>query len=142
MLRLIKKEDFSQIFELSKKVLIEGENYSEEYLKKICISNSGYCYLKNDIIIGYLLFTIKNNKKFIAQVCVNPNFQNIGICKILLKVFLLNNKNEDIFLHVRTSNLKAIHIYIKFGFKEINVEKDYYSYTSLNDDASLMKLTE
>lgn len=137
MIKKIEINDANSILELSKKVLICGEIYRYEFIIELCLNRMGYCYLYNNNIIGYLLYIKKNDKIIIAQICVEEKYQNKGICKILLEIFFKNTIG-DIYLHVRKTNLKALHIYKKYGFEEIEEIENYYSYTSKNDNALYM----
>ena len=46
----------------------------------------------------------------------------------------------NIFLEVRASNASAIHLYEKYGFRQISVRKGYY--TKPLEDALVMKREE
>ena len=61
---------------------------------------------------------------------VLPEFRKSGIGFEIVNSALEILKNDGInkvFLEVRESNIPAINLYLKCGFKKINVRKKYYS---------------
>lgn len=69
--------------------------------------------------------SLKNTADFsdVLDIAVIPEFQNKGIGSKLLQ--FIGNKN--LILEVRKSNLNAIELYKKAGFKIISTRKNYYS---------------
>lgn len=66
----------------------------------------------------------------IEEVFVLPEFRKSGIGFEIVNSALEMLKNDGInkvFLEVRESNIPAINLYLKCGFKKINVRKKYYS---------------
>ena len=131
MLRKIKYSDFNEIIELSKKIFFDNEVKQKEELKK----NSGYVYVFNNKIVGFILLKKINEGKLISLFGVDENYRNMGIGNLLITKCI---ENKDIYyLHVRKSNEKAKKLYLKKGFKEINIIKDYY--TQNKEDAIYME---
>ena len=71
----------------------------------------------------------------IINIAVSSCFQNEGIASSLLEYVTNNFKYEKILLEVNETNYKAINLYKKFGFKEINKRKKYYG----ENDAIIME---
>ena len=75
-------------------------------------------------------FTICKSSKFISELRrIRKEFQGKGLSKILMEDFFNRIKNVDIktiTLEVRVSNVNAIGLYEKYGFKNISVRKKYY----------------
>ncbi|MCX8074720.1 MAG: ribosomal protein S18-alanine N-acetyltransferase [Clostridia bacterium] len=92
--------------------------------------SSRYYILKlNEKIVGYIGSKILVDSLDIESIVIKKDLQNKGYGKILLKHVIEVAKNENIqniFLEVRCSNIPAIKLYEKFGFKKLNVRKNYY----------------
>ena len=96
--------------------------------------------MKDDEIVGYVMcrieYGISNFKKSFAKkghiisLAVIPSMRRRGIGEQLMRKALENmrkiyNVNES-FLEVRVSNIPAINLYKKLGFKTIRVIRKYY----------------
>jgi len=96
--------------------------------------------MKDDEIVGYVMcrieYGISNLKKSFAKkghiisLAVIPSMRRRGIGEQLMRKALENmrkiyNVNES-FLEVRVSNIPAINLYKKLGFKTIRVIRKYY----------------
>ena len=89
-----------------------------------------YFVLKsNNNIIGYISFNIVFENMDIQSIVIDKNFQKKGFGTYLLNFaiqYAKDNNVINIFLEVRKSNIKAIKLYEKIGFKFINTRKGYY----------------
>ena len=95
------------------------------------------CIYHNDKLIGYILYKSLYNFINIDNLGVIYEYRNKGIGTLLIK-FLINlaKKNKmNIRLQVRISNIIAINLYSKLGFKKKYILKNYYS----NEDGWLME---
>ena len=100
-------------------------------------NKSGLCVYHNDKLIGYILYKSLYNFINIDSLGVIYEYRNKGIGTLLIK-FLINlaKKNKmNIRLQVRISNIIAINLYSKLGFKKKSILKNYYS----NEDGWLME---
>ena len=86
-----------------------------------------------DEIIGYIDYMITFNSATISKIAIKSEYQKNGLGSKLME-YMMDDLNslgygeiETITLEVRISNIKAISLYKKFGFKEVNVKKNYYS---------------
>lgn len=89
-------------------------------------------------IIGYISFSHIFDIE-IESIIVKSSYQRQGIGTLLLKYvfnFSKENKINNVFLEVRKSNLAAISLYKKMGFKIISIRKKYYENT---EDALILK---
>ena len=89
-------------------------------------------------IVGYISFSYIFDIE-IESVIVKSSYQRQGIGTLLLKYvfnFSKENKINNVFLEVRKSNLAAISLYKKMGFKIISIRKKYYENT---EDALILK---
>jgi len=96
--------------------------------------------LDNDLI-GYIIYNIVQDEAHITNFAIKKEHQNKGFGSILLEFAINNIKNlgvKSIYLEVRVSNERALHIYEKFGFKKLYIRKKYYLDTQ--EDAIVMGL--
>ena len=141
MIRLYNKKDIPSIVALELDTL--GTTLGSEMLEDN-LSNSMshfYVYLDKNEIIGYISIFFDGEQGEILNFCVNKGYQKKGIgTKILAYAMnILHSKGAKSFiLEVRESNIGAISLYEKFGFKRISVRKNYYS----NNENAIVYLKE
>lgn len=95
-------------------------------------------------VIGYATMRLLGDEAEILNIAVNKNFRQQGYGKMLLQYLLIFSKQKNvqkIFLEVRVSNLAAIHLYEKIGFKKIAMRKNYYAAGKKREDAVIYKLS-
>ena len=140
--RKICQKDSDEIYNLKKEIFPQGEYQSESENKKHCESENGICCLndKNKIIGFFMFFYYPHEitEKLVLTITtfgIKKENRNKGVGKelFLRGIFIL--KKYDLYLHVRKSNLYAINMYKSVGFEEIFKIKNYYSWTSENEDA-------
>lgn len=113
----------------------------KDSLKKELIDNPYTNYLlykKDGKIVGFLNYYAIYERMEIANFNVLERYQNQKIGSKLLEAFLdeaQSKKIENITLEVKKDNYKAIHLYEKYGFKEVAIREKYYN----NVDALLME---
>ena len=101
-------------------------------------SSKSYVLELNDKIVGYAFITIINFEIHLNRIAIDPNHQQKGFgLQLLKKILEENSKNKSVFLELKYSNIAALKLYRKVGFKKYNIRKNYYSN---NDDALLMCL--
>ena len=104
---------------IKEKILIESAN---PYARKLE-------YYENDILIGYLDYSLIFDRIEIDQFFVNIENRKRGIGKKLLSylvVVAINCHVVNITLEVRESNEIARELYRKFGFREVALRRFYY----------------
>jgi ribosomal-protein-alanine N-acetyltransferase len=102
----------------------------ESFIHDIQDIEISYPYVaeKEKKIIGYIMCWYYANEIHIGNIAVTPPHQNRGVGHYLLdKIFKLLKNYKLSFLEVRALNFKAINLYKKFGFYQINVRYNYYS---------------
>lgn len=111
-----------------------------------CI-NAGYeawVLERNNQLEGYVLFYIKVGECHILNLCVHPQCQRQGHGARILRRILEFSKSQDAhvaLLETRVTNIPAINLYIKYGFKEVTIRKDYYDTPDGGrEDAVMMSL--
>ena len=126
---MIKNIDVEAIIETQEFLVSKSSNPFRRYL--------GY-YL-NDVLVGYLIYDVLYEKMDVVDVFVKSEYRNKKIATNMLKE-LINIGNleccENITLEVRVSNIYAIKLYEKMGFKKGGIRKGYYN----GEDGILMEL--
>lgn len=85
-------------------------------------------YMTNDIIIGYLSYSVMYEKAEINNIYVSEQYRSQGIGSKLLDYLVKKCKIcENITLEVRKNNINAISLYKKYGFKEVAIREKYYN---------------
>ena len=88
-----------------------------------------YVYKEEDKVIAYINYQIMYERSELININVKDSYQNKGIASKLLEFMFEDLKSKDvksITLEVKVTNTKAIHLYEKYGFKEVSVRKGYY----------------
>lgn len=126
---------------------IEEQAYGEHHWSK----DSFYGELSNDLAHYYSAFDLDNNligyagcwqildEAHITTIAVKPELKRKKIGEALLKKILedcYKNEIKYITLEVRVSNIAAISLYEKYGFKSLGSRKGYYQ--NNNEDALIM----
>lgn len=84
-------------------------------------------YIEEDIVIGYLSYSIMYEKAEINNIYVLEQYRSQGIGSKLLDYLVKKCKIcENITLEVRKNNINAIRLYKKNGFKEVAIREKYY----------------
>ncbi|MBE5940596.1 MAG: ribosomal-protein-alanine N-acetyltransferase [Lachnospiraceae bacterium] len=116
--------------------LIEKDNFSEpwseESLNDFLKHDYSHFFVaeKDDRIIGYIGAYIAGDGMDITNVAVDKNERNQGIGgKLIDSVFECAKAHNCpvVNLEVRESNLSAIGLYEKKGFKSLGIRKNFYS---------------
>ena len=72
---------------------------------------------------------------------IKEEFRKKGLGQDLLDQIIHASQSmgsKKIFLEVRVSNIPAIELYKKLGFKKVSLRKDYYSLPEGREDALVM----
>ena len=141
MIRLYNKKDIQSIVALEMDTL--GTTLGSEMLEDNLSNSMSHFYVYEDKneIIGYISISFDGEQGEILNFAVNKGYQKKGIgTKILAYAMnILHSKGAKSFiLEVRESNIGAISLYEKFGFKRISLRKNYYS----NNENALVYLKE
>ena len=94
-------------------------------------SNSKYIIAKTNDgeIIGFAGIKIIIDNADIMNIVVKKSWRNQGVGNLLLNNLISLCKDLNLLslsLEVNEDNLPAIHLYEKFGFKQIGLRKNYY----------------
>ena len=130
MIRRINYDDVNKIIELENDTL--GTTLGKDMLEMAIRSDLAYyyAYFEGNELLGYISTMFDGEIIEILNFCVNKNHQGKGIGKKLL-AYVLSYLNtigaKSSILEVRQSNIKAIGLYKKIGYKEISKRKNYYN---------------
>ncbi len=99
-----------------------------------------YVVIENETqIVGYLGMWLMGDQSQITTIGVDRKMQGQGYGSRLIQYAIdltRQKKYHNINLEVRVSNMSAIHLYEKYGFKNVALRKNYYEDT--HEDAYLM----
>lgn len=106
--------------------------------------NHNYVAEANGVVVGYLFTSFIAGELTLENICVAKGSQGQGIGHKLMDCLLqlATDLNAlDIWLEVRESNTSAIALYVKSGFSQQGVRKNYYSVpdSTAKENALLMK---
>jgi len=79
-----------------------------------------------DSFAGYLIANVIGDESELLRVAVSPNLRGRKIGDMLLTYYLDDVPNMRYLLEVRENNVAAKSLYLKHGYKEIAVRKNYY----------------
>ena len=103
------------------------QGYEPDYLNKFFNNNGSWiCVAESEgKIVGYLSIEKYSDYLYLDDFCVDKENRNLGIGTELLKTgeqYATKNNIHQIRLHVEKSNLNAIGLYQRLGYKIANEE--------------------
>lgn len=101
-----------------------------------------FVVLSGNEIVGYAVYRCIDRETEITNFAIAPDFRRRHVGSFLLGCIvsdILRKGIEDVHLELRGANDAARNLYLKHGFKEVGVRKDYY--VKQKDDAVLMTLS-
>ena len=87
------------------------------------------CLWLDGELLGYFLAMRGFEEMHLLNITVAPVHQGQGWGHMMLDALSLMSRHEGaqwLWLEVRQSNLRALKVYERYGFKQISVRKDYY----------------
>ena len=121
------KEDAPYLAELDIKCF--SVPWSEKSFREECDNpHATYFVAKADgKIVGYGGVWIVADEAQITNIAVHPDYRKQKIASAILEEILsLSEDAERIILEVRESNVPAIGLYEKYGFKKAGIRKNFY----------------
>ncbi|MFC1884294.1 ribosomal protein S18-alanine N-acetyltransferase [Thermodesulfobacteriota bacterium] len=100
-----------------------------------------YGLVFKDVLIGYICYWEFTGEYHLMNIAVRPDERGKGYGGLLLEKMIENgtaNEVKKAWLEVRPSNLSAIGLYERAGFKEVGLRPGYYADTK--EDAIIMAL--
>jgi len=87
------------------------------------------CLWLNGELLGYFLTMRGFEEMHLLNITVAPAHQGQGWGHMMLDALSLLSRHAGaqwLWLEVRQSNLRALQVYERYGFKQISIRKDYY----------------
>ncbi len=143
-IRRMEKTDVEEVVRLE--ALSYGEHHwsKESFYNELSNNLAHYYCATNDenILLGYAGCWHIFDEAHITTLSVHPDFRKQGVAQKLMFSIIddcYKNKIKYITLEVRESNIAAISLYEKNGFKSIGTRKNYYQD---NNENALIMFTE
>ena len=98
---------------------------------------------RGDDVVGYSILSVAAGEAHILNLCVDPNARALGYGDRLLEEILIRAKGasvKQVFLEVRPSNVHAVSLYKKKGFRQIAERPAYYQAHDGREDAAVLSL--
>ena len=95
-------------------------------------------YIEDNNVLGKLKYSLIYERMEVDNILVKEEYRGRGIGTKLMSYLVseaIHHKVINITLEVRVSNIRAINLYKKFGFREVALRKYYYG----DEDAILME---
>ena len=95
--------------------------------------------LSDNIVAGYIIYHIIIDEAEILNIVIDEKLKKQKLGSFLLERTvkdILSKNIKTIFLEVGENNIPAINLYLKFGFEQYNIRKNYYKN---GENAILMK---
>ena len=120
------KEDAPELSRLDRicfRVPWSEKSFSDEAENRLA---KYFVAMENGKILGYGGIWLVADEGQITNIAVLPEYRGRGIASKLLKKLIEYAEGKSIVLEVRESNLAAISLYEKHGFKNVGVRKNFY----------------
>jgi ribosomal-protein-alanine N-acetyltransferase len=96
-----------------------------------------------DTVAGYGILSVAAGEAHVLNLCVDPDYRRLGYGDRLLDEMLRRAKAaavKEVFLEVRPSNVNALSLYKKKGFRQIAHRRAYYQARYGREDAAVLSL--
>ena len=129
-LRLIEKKDYPFVYDIEN-TYFNQVSY-DDFIQYYVLNNLYTIYIihiKEDRL-GYIMIWLDEDKAQIYSMYILEAFRNKGVAYTslqLMEKILIEKGVGQWTLEVRESNIAAISLYKKIGFKTISKRKDYYT---------------
>lgn len=98
---------------------------------------------RGDTVAGYGILSVAAGEAHVLNICVDPDYRRLGYGDRLLDELLARARSasvKEVFLEVRPSNVNALSLYRKKGFRQIAQRRAYYQARSGREDAAVLSL--
>ncbi|HPV14896.1 MAG TPA: ribosomal protein S18-alanine N-acetyltransferase, partial [Candidatus Cloacimonadota bacterium] len=124
--RSLQPSDMKRIMEIEARAFVDPWSPQAFRLTR---SYASWVCLEDELLIGYCICLIVEDEASIANIAIEPAYQHKGYGTGLLQHSLEELKMmgaRKIYLDVRRSNIAALMLYSKFGFRTMGIRKNYY----------------
>lgn len=130
-LRFMERRDLKRIIELENDLFLSDGWDEEAFLYEMNENDFSFNYVLeiDDIIVGYVGLWLIYEQSQITTIGVDKAYQQCGYGSFMLDKMIalsLHHGCTSMSLEVRVSNVSAINLYKKFGFKIEALRKNYY----------------
>jgi ribosomal-protein-alanine N-acetyltransferase len=94
-------------------------------------------------VAGYSILSVAAGEAHILNLCVDKDYRKLGYGDRLIEEILERAKGagvKQVFLEVRPSNVGALNLYRKKGFRQIAERPAYYQAHDGREDAAVLSL--
>lgn len=98
---------------------------------------------RDALVVGYAILSVAAGEAHVLNLCVDPDYRSQGYGARLLDEVLLRARQagvREVFLEVRPSNVKALALYRKKGFRQVASRRAYYQAKHGREDAAVLSL--
>lgn len=98
---------------------------------------------RDDLVVGYAILSVAAGEAHVLNLCVDPDYRKLGYGDRLLDEILRRARHagvKEVFLEVRPSNVNALALYRKKGFRQIANRRAYYQAKNGREDAAVLSL--
>lgn len=118
----------NKIFHEENRIPLKPKDIAYECSRKAFLPELSFFAVKNHEIVGYGQILILKGKHTVANFGIIEEFRGKGYGKNLL-IHILNKAKEigveEVYIKVKSDNIKALNLYKKMGFKEFSEVKIY-----------------
>ena len=123
------KENIDTVYEIDK--TSSCYNWTKSmFLEELENKNSSFKILfLNNTIAGYIIYHIVLDEAEILNIVIDNTYKRKNLGKYLLEQTIneISKQNiKTILLEVGEKNIPAINLYLKFGFEQYHIRKNYY----------------
>lgn len=111
--------------------------YKQNYNPIINEFTKIYCYVLNEKVVSFLVFSVIYDRAEIIDIFVKPEYRRKHIAQTLINEIIKDYDIINITLEVSEKNESAIKLYEKMLFKKSAIRKNYY-----NDSNGLLMIKE
>lgn len=124
--KIVNKDDVNKLFYIEKKIF-KNEAYSLKQIEEIIFMENytSYFIKEKDIISGYIIIFDNSEAFEIMKIGVLEEKRKTGIGEKLINK--IKEKEKNIFLEVRETNISAVSFYLANNFKKVGIRKNYYN---------------
>jgi ribosomal-protein-alanine N-acetyltransferase len=97
----------------------------------------------NDALVGYAITMPALEEAHLLNLAVAPAWQGRGVGAAILEHLIAKLRHtacEVIYLEVRPTNIAALRLYERFGFRQLGLRRDYYPAVTGREDALFLGL--
>ena len=101
----------------------------------------GQLLCAGDTIIGYFVAMQGVDEVHLLNITVDPAYQGQGWGRVMLDglaIWARGQKAQWLWLEVRTSNVRAQQVYLRYGYRKVGERKHYYPAEHGREDAIVM----